>query len=89
MSGPCMCGDSCCPRCNYDEATFNEAIESIETNLWLAAGYEAQSAPGLARECVQSAYADFLRFDDDIRDIGPEGIALANRVETFRKRYAP
>jgi hypothetical protein len=68
-----------------DDSTIGEVCESIETSLWLAESYEKQGATGLARACVESAYSEFLRFDDKLRACG--GDALANRVEAARRKW--
>jgi hypothetical protein len=47
-----------------EETTVGSVYESIETNLWLAEGYFARGASGLAIECLRSAWCEYVRFRD-------------------------
>lgn len=42
--------------------TTKDAIESIETNIWLAEAYDNIDANGLARECARSAWEEIVLF---------------------------
>ncbi len=49
------------------ETTVGAVCESIETNLWLARGYERRGLAGLAADCLRSAWHEYVRFSDVLR----------------------
>ncbi len=49
------------------ETTVGVVCESVETNLWLARGYERRGLVGLAADCLRSAWHEYVRFGDVLR----------------------
>src|SRR2546421_11943846 len=51
----------------YEDDCVAALHDSIETNIWQAEAYARHGEPGIARECLRSAWNEFMRFADVLR----------------------